>query len=107
MKIGVEHLPPLTLNAVRFLAAGLILYAWCAWRRRRQPGPARRRPTAAEWRAGAIQGLLLPAAGTGGAAWAEQRLPSRTPPLLLATLPPWVLGGRRGGGKGKARGGRV
>jgi drug/metabolite transporter (DMT)-like permease len=95
MKIGVEHLPPLTLNAVRFLAAGLILYAWCAWRRHRNPDRGWRRPTVAQWRAGAIQGLLLPAAGTGGAAWAEQRLPSGTTALLLATIPLWIMLGRR------------
>jgi drug/metabolite transporter (DMT)-like permease len=95
LKIGVEHLPPLTLNAVRFLVAGLILYAWCAWRRRRTPKAGWRRPTRAQWRAGAIQGLLLPAAGTGGAGWAEQRLPSGTAALLLATIPLWIMLGRR------------
>ncbi len=85
--------PPLrslTLNAVRFLVAGLILYAWCAWRRRRTPDRGWRRPTRAQWRAGAIQGLLLPAAGTGGAGWAEQRLSSGTAALLLATIPLWI-----------------
>ncbi|MEV7627573.1 EamA family transporter [Actinoplanes sp. NPDC089786] len=93
MKVAVGHLPPLTLNAVRFLAAGLILYALCAWRRRGRPGY--RRPTAREWRAGAIQGLLLPAAGTGGATWAEQELSSGVAALLLATIPLWIVIGSR------------
>jgi drug/metabolite transporter (DMT)-like permease len=95
MKVGVAHLPPLTLNAVRFLVAGAALYAWCAWRRRRDPGRGWRPPTRAQWRAGAIQGLLLPAAGTGGATWAEQKLPSGTTALLLATIPLWMVLGRR------------
>jgi drug/metabolite transporter (DMT)-like permease len=95
MKVAVGHLPPLTLNAVRFLTAGLILYAWCAWRRRRHPRPEWRRPTAKEWRAGAIQGLLLPAAGTGGATWAEQELSSGMAALLLATIPLWIVLGAR------------
>jgi drug/metabolite transporter (DMT)-like permease len=95
MKVGVAHLPPLTLNALRFLAAGTVLYAWCAWRRRRVPGAGWRAPTGAEWRAGAAQGLLLPAAGTGGATWAEQTLPSGTTALLLATIPLWMVLGRR------------
>jgi drug/metabolite transporter (DMT)-like permease len=95
LKVAVEHLPPLTLSAVRFLVAGLILYAWCAWRRRRRPGARWRRPTRAEWRAGAIQGLLLPAAGTGGATWAEQELSSGTAALLLATIPLWMVIGTR------------
>lgn len=91
LKVGVEDLPPLALSAVRFLAAGLILYAWCAWRRRRHPDRGWRPPTAAEWRAGAVLGVLLPAAGTGGATWAEQRLPSGTTALLLATIPLWLV----------------
>jgi drug/metabolite transporter (DMT)-like permease len=95
LKVAVEHLPPLTLSATRFLVAGLILYAWCAWRRRRNPGRGWRRPDRAEWRAGAIQGLLLPAAGTGGATWAEQELSSGTAALLLATIPLWMVLGTR------------
>jgi drug/metabolite transporter (DMT)-like permease len=105
MKVAVEHLPPLTLNATRFLIAGLILYAWCAWRRRRHPErgwrwrrhPERgwRRPNRAQWKAGAIQGLLLPAAGTGGATWAEQELSSGVTALLLATIPLWMVIGAR------------
>jgi drug/metabolite transporter (DMT)-like permease len=88
LKVGLEALPPLTLNAVRFLTAGLLLFAYCRYRR--WPIPDRR-----QLRAGAIQGLLLPAAGTGGATWAEQSLPSGTTALLLATIPLWIVLGRR------------
>jgi drug/metabolite transporter (DMT)-like permease len=95
LKVGVAHLPPLTLNAVRFLTAGLLLYAWCAARRRWRPERGWRAPTPAQWRSGAIQGLLLPAAGTGGATWAEQKLPSGTTALLLATIPLWMVLGLR------------
>jgi drug/metabolite transporter (DMT)-like permease len=87
-KVGLDGVPPLTLNAVRFLVAGALLFAYCL--ARRWP-----RPTAAQWRAGAIQGLLLPAAGTGGAAWSEQALPSGTTALFLATIPLWIVLGRR------------
>ena len=95
LKVAVEHLPPLTLSATRFLIAGLILYAWCAWRRRRSPETGWRRPNRAEWKAGAVQGLLLPAAGTGGATWAEQELSSGVTALLLATIPLWIVIGTR------------
>jgi drug/metabolite transporter (DMT)-like permease len=95
MKVGVAHIPPLTLNAVRFVVAGGALYAWCAWRRRSAPERGWRTPTRAQWRAGAVQGLLLPAAGTGGATWAEQKLPSGTTALLLATIPLWMVIGHR------------
>jgi drug/metabolite transporter (DMT)-like permease len=91
LKIGVEGAPPLGLSAVRFLIAGAALYIWCTLRRRRSPRPDWRSPNRAEWRAGAIQGVLLPAAGTGGATWAEQRLPSGTTALLLATIPVWLV----------------
>ncbi|MEU8236195.1 EamA family transporter [Actinoplanes sp. NPDC048967] len=95
LKVAVEHLPPLTLSAVRFLVAGLLLYVWCAWRRRRRPDRGWHRPTRAQWRAGLVQGLLLPAAGTGGATWAEQEISSGTAALLLATIPLWMVLGTR------------
>jgi drug/metabolite transporter (DMT)-like permease len=38
-----------------------------------------------------VLGLLVPAAGTGGAIWAEQRLPAGTAALLLATIPVWTI----------------
>ena len=101
MRIGVRDLPPLTLSAVRFAVAGAALFAWCAWRRRRATAHPRtradqtcvnwRRPSWRQWRAGAVQGLLLPAAGTGGATWAEQRLPAGTTALLLASIPLWMV----------------
>jgi drug/metabolite transporter (DMT)-like permease len=87
-KVGLEGLPPLTMNAIRFLVAGALLYAYC--RSRRMPNPDR-----PQWRAGAIQGLLLPAAGTGGAAWAEQWLSSGVTALFLASIPLWIVLGRR------------
>lgn len=91
LKIAVVDLPPLLLSAGRFFLAGAVLYAWCAARRRRHPRPDWRAPTAAEWGAGVVLGVLLPAAGTGGATWAEQRLPSGTTALLLATIPVWLV----------------
>lgn len=88
LKVGLEGLPPLTMNAIRFLVAGALLYAYCRYRR--MPNPDR-----PQWRAGAVQGLLLPAAGTGGAAWAEQWLSSGVTALFLATIPLWIVLGRR------------
>ncbi|GAA0462915.1 drug/metabolite exporter YedA [Paractinoplanes deccanensis] len=87
-KVGLEGVPPLTMNAVRFLIAGALLYAYCRYRRMPHPD----RP---QWHAGAIQGLLLPAAGTGGAAWAEQWLSSGITALFLASIPLWIVLGRR------------
>ena len=91
MRVAVRSLPPLTMSGVRFLAAGLLLYGWCLWQRHRHPEAGWRAPTRREWRASAILGIALPAAGTGGAAWAEQKIPAGTAALLLATVPVWMI----------------
>jgi drug/metabolite transporter (DMT)-like permease len=91
MRVAVRGLPPLTMSGVRFLAAGLMLYCWCLWQRHRHPEAGWRGPTRREWRASAILGIALPAAGTGGAAWAEQKIPAGTAALLLATVPVWMI----------------
>jgi drug/metabolite transporter (DMT)-like permease len=91
MRVAVRSLPPLTMSGVRFLVAGLLLYGWCRWQRHRHPEAGWRAPTRAEWRASAILGIALPAAGTGGAAWAEQKIPAGTAALLLATVPVWMI----------------
>jgi drug/metabolite transporter (DMT)-like permease len=91
MRVGVRTLPPLTICGVRFLIAGLLLYGWCARQRRRRPEAGYQRPSLREWRASAIAGLALPAAGTGAATWSEQRLPAGTTALLLASIPVWLV----------------
>jgi drug/metabolite transporter (DMT)-like permease len=90
MRVAVRSLPPLTMSGVRFLAAGLLLYSWCRWQRHRHPEAGWRAPTRREWRASAVLGIALPAAGTGGAAWAEQKIPAGTAALLLASVPVWM-----------------
>jgi drug/metabolite transporter (DMT)-like permease len=87
MRVGVRELPPLLLSGVRFLLAGLLVWAWCRYGR----PAAYRRPTGRQWRWALLLGLLMPAAGTGGATWAEQRLPAGTAALLLATIPVWTM----------------
>jgi len=52
---------------------------------RRQVGWVRYQPGDRLWLA------ALPAAGTGGAAWAEQKIPAGTAALLLATIPVWMI----------------
>jgi len=91
MRVADRSLPPLTMSGARFLSAGLLLYGWCLWQRRRHPEAGWRAPTRPEWRASAVLGIALPAAGTGGAAWAEQTIPAGTAALLLATVPVWMI----------------
>jgi drug/metabolite transporter (DMT)-like permease len=91
VRVGVRALPPLTMAGVRFAVAGLVLYAWCRWQRQRHPWAGWRPASWREWRAAAILGLLIPAAGTGGATWAEQKLSAGTAALLLASIPVWLI----------------
>jgi drug/metabolite transporter (DMT)-like permease len=91
MRVAVRSLPPLTMSGVRFLAAGALLYCWCRWQRHRHPEAGWRAPTRREWGASAVLGIALPAAGTGGAAWAEQKIPAGTAALLLASVPVWMI----------------
>ena len=81
---AVESIPPFFMTGVRFLVAGLILYAW----RRLAGDPA---PTRAQWRSGAIIGNLLLVGGIGGVTWAEQYVPSGISALLISATPLWIV----------------
>ena len=74
--------PPLLMSSIRFLIAGLLLYAIAA-----RGGP---RPTWREWRAAAVVGAALLLVGNGGVAWAETRINSGLAALLVAMMPLWM-----------------
>ena len=82
--IAIQTAPPFLMAGVRFLVAGLLLYAWM--RARGEP-----RPTLPHWRSAAIVGGLLLLGGNGAVVWAEQRVPSGIAALLVATLPVWLV----------------
>ena len=98
-KVGLEGMPPLTAERDPFLSPGRLPV-------RVLPRAPDADPTGAEWRAGAIQGLLLPAAGTGGAAWAEQWLPSGDHRAVPGDDSAVDVLGRRLGGSGDRTAGR-
>lgn len=81
---AVESIPPLFMMGARSLAAGAILYGWA--RARGVPRPARR-----HWIEALGVGALLFLGGHGALAWAEQRVPSGTSALLIATIPLWMV----------------
>jgi drug/metabolite transporter (DMT)-like permease len=81
--VGIRTVPPFTLLAVRFLIAGVLLYAWAALR-----GAAR--PTRAHWVAATVSGGGLLLIGTGGVAWAEERVDSGVVALVVAVMPLWL-----------------
>lgn len=98
IRLAIETLPPFLMAGVRFLVAGILLYAWARWRG--APRPAR-----THWLAAAAVGGLMLLGGNGGVVWAEQRVPSGLTAVLIATVPlwiallEWVRGGVRPGGR--------
>lgn len=85
IRYAVEAVPPFLAIAVRCVLGAAILFAWLAARR------SLARPTARQWATAALAGGLLFAAGQAVLAWAEQRVPSGSAAVLLATIPLWMV----------------
>ena len=94
IRVAIETLPPFVMAGVRWLLAGVVMYAWA--RLRGAP-----RPTLTEWKTASVIGLLLFLGGQGSTVWAESRIPSGLTAVLCATMPIWVLvlGWLRPGGR--------
>ena len=84
IRIAVETIPPLLLTAVRYLGAGIILFAIATLRGDRIPRDRR------VLREIAVVGLLLVGVGNLSVVWAEQWVPSGIAALLVATAPFWA-----------------
>lgn len=80
IRVGVSEVPPLLLAAIRFLLAGLALYAWVIAR-------GGRSPDARQWMAAFLLGLLIFVFDYGMLFWAEKRVPSGVAAVMLATIP--------------------
>jgi drug/metabolite transporter (DMT)-like permease len=83
IRIGVREIPPLLMAALRFLIAGILLYAWM--RLRGTPSPTRR-----EWAGCIVLGALIFVLDYGCLFWAEQRVPSGVTAVVLATIPVFI-----------------
>ena len=82
IRVTDRTMPPFLMSSVRFLIAGVALYAFAS--------RGRARPTLKEWGAAAIVGAALLLVGNGGVAWAETRLESGLAALIVAIIPLWV-----------------
>jgi drug/metabolite transporter (DMT)-like permease len=80
IRIGVREVPPVLFAGMRFLSAGIILYAWM--RAKETPSPTPR-----EWASASAVGLLIFVCDYGLLFWAEQRVPSGIAAVMLATIP--------------------
>jgi drug/metabolite transporter (DMT)-like permease len=83
IRIGVHEVPPLLLAAMRFLAAGLLLYGWTMARGERSPD---RR----QWASAFLLALLIFVFDYGLLFWAEQRVPSGLAAVMMATIPAFM-----------------
>src|SRR3989442_15604678 len=79
IRVGVREAPPFLLAAMRFFAAGLILYVWM--RLKGSPSPSLR-----EWAGASFLGTLILGVDYGSLFWAEQRVPSKIAAAILATI---------------------
>ncbi|MBA2453627.1 MAG: EamA family transporter [Chloroflexia bacterium] len=84
VSFAIDTLPPLMMASVRFLIAGGLLYAWA-----RRRGAAR--PMPVNWTSAVVVGGALILLGTGGAVWAQQRVPSGIIAMLATTVPLWIV----------------
>ena len=99
IRVADRTIHPFPMAAVRYLAAGAMLYpvAWLGIRRRQ----AKASTSPAQWAGMAVVGTMLLAFGNGGVSYAERTLPSGLAALLVASVPLWmtladrVINGRR------------
>ena len=80
IRVGVREIPPFLMAGMRFLVAGIVLYAWM----RAQGTPS---PTAREWSGATLLAVLIFVFDYGLLFWAERRVPSGIAAIMLATIP--------------------
>jgi drug/metabolite transporter (DMT)-like permease len=80
IRIGVREVPPFLLAAMRFLVAGLVLFAWMIAR-------GERSPSGRQWMSAFLLAFLIFVLDYGLLFWAEQRVPSGLAAVMMATIP--------------------
>jgi drug/metabolite transporter (DMT)-like permease len=83
IRVGVHEVPPLLFAAMRFLVAGLVLYAWTAMR-------GERAPNRRQWMSILLIALLIFVFDYGLLFWAEQHVPSGVAAVMMATIPVFI-----------------
>jgi drug/metabolite transporter (DMT)-like permease len=83
IRVGVSEVPPFLFAAMRFLAAGLLLFIWVTARRERIP-------TGRQWISACVLAFLIFVCDYGLLFWAEQRVPSGIAAVILSTIPAFM-----------------
>lgn len=84
IRFAIETLPPFFMTGLRFLAAGVLLFAGA---RLRDRSPI----TWRNWLAAARVGILMFVGGVGLVTWSVQWVASGLAALLVATVPLWIV----------------
>jgi len=84
IRFAVQTLPPLLTMGTRHLVAGMLLFAWLAWRGHVRPEPRL-------WLPALFAGACCFLGCHGLLAWAEMRVDSGLAALLSSTLPIWMV----------------
>ena len=80
IRFALASYPPFLLAGLRFLGAGLAMYAFLRWR-------GVRPPTRRQWRNAAITGVLLLLGGNGLVCYAEETVSSGIAAVAVASMP--------------------
>jgi drug/metabolite transporter (DMT)-like permease len=83
IRVGDRELPPLLFCAMRFLAAGLLVYGWALVTKQRSP-------RGRQWLSVFLLAFLIFVVDYGLLFWAEQRVPSGIAAVILATIPAFM-----------------
>ena len=86
IRVMDKTVPPLIGSGIRFVSAGLAMYAFISWRRGGVP-----RVSAREFGSLALVGILLLAGGNGLVTVAERHVPAGLTSLVIASVPLWLL----------------
>src|SRR4030095_4171450 len=81
---AIGDIPPFLMSALRFLAAGFILYLWRTVKGKKQ----------ADFNSfgkNVVCGILMLAGGTVSVAWAEQYLSSSLAAIIVTAVPFWFI----------------
>ena len=81
---AIRDVPPFLLGGLRYIVAGLLVYAWLRW--------SDPRPWSGINSGGAIVcGLLFTGMGNGLLVWSQKAVPSGIAALFVAAMPVWII----------------
>jgi drug/metabolite transporter (DMT)-like permease len=83
IRVGVREIPPLLMAAMRFLVAGVVLYVWML-------AQGERSPSRRQWMSAFLLAFLIFLVDYGLLFWAEQRVPSGSAAVMMATIPAFM-----------------